>query len=74
MNAGSVAFSYFYKICEKCEITLPLEREHDFTGYEYPKLHPKTIRNAYKIDASKNCTESMENLNKMELKAEPKSI
>ena len=38
-------FSCFFKKVAKCEITLALQREHDFTGSGHLKMHDKSIQN-----------------------------
>ena len=70
----SKVFSCFFKKVEKCEITLPLQREHDFTGSRHLKLHIKSIQNRYKTNARKNYAKSIEQVAKMEQKREPKSM
>ena len=64
----------FFKKVEKCEIKLPLQREHDFTGSGHLKLHVKSIQNRYKINASRSYAKRIENVAKMEPKREPISM
>ena len=68
MEAKINEFSSFIQEDEKYEIKLPLEREHDFTGSGYLKIHEKSIQKTYKIDARKSHAKSMDNYAKMEAK------
>ena len=65
---------FFVERGETCEITLPLQREHDFTGSGYLKLHGKPIRIRHTIYATRKHTESMENYANVESKSKPESI
>ena len=64
----------FSKKVEKCEIKLPLQREHDFTGSGHLKMHVKSIQNRYKTNARKSYAKSIEQVAKMEQKREPESM
>ena len=67
-------FSNFFKKEEKYEIKLPLEREHDFTGWGHLKMYEKSIQTTYKFHVRKSVAKSMENDAKMEPKWRPRSL
>ena len=49
------------KINEKGEITLPLQREHDLTGFGHLQIHEKSFQSLKKTDARKRHAKSMVN-------------
>ena len=67
-------FPNFFKKEEKYEIKLPLEREHDFTGWGHLKMHEKSIQTTYKFHVRKSVAKSMENDAKMEPKWRSRSL
>ena len=68
------AFAYFLEKDRKCKITLPLEREHDFTGSEHLELHEQSAQNTYRIDATRRHAKGMETNIKIKPKWERKSM
>ena len=73
IDAKMNVFSNFFKKEEKYEIKLPLEREHDFTGWGHLKMYEKSMQTTYKFHVRKSVAKSMENDAKMEPKWRPRS-
>ena len=47
VDAKICLLSYVFEKGGKCEILVPLEREHEFSGSGHLKLHDKSIQNRY---------------------------